>query len=934
MPTTYSSSSSCCSLLLFFLLSIVLVNSSRIHPHHRILHQPFFPIVTSPPPTEPPSSSSSSPNPPDSSSIPEYQTPPEPKYPFSSLTPPSNPFFPDVPSTPSPPQTPPASATSATFPANISALIFPQSPHKQSTSPKYVAIAVILSLFSTAFIISIILLIYKRKHFTSDTKTSRSDSHRLFPTYNPSSSVVEKLPPARTRTVSNTSTEFLYLGTLVNSHGVDSDSVHSSNHNNSNNNGGITGNSSKMSSPELRPLPKLSRQNFSREFENVEVGVSAGAGGRGSEDLDEEFYSPRGSNVEKDTGSDSRRGFSGQLFDKRRKTSTNSSNLSYPSSNSGSSTSNSPSPPHISMAPPPPPPPPPPLNRPMTPSPPKRKPPSPSPSSPPDRDFAPRNSSPVKVRTNGLFRYPGSVQAQAQAQAPIPPPPPPPGYWETQISRVQSHEQEMLPTQQPPILITPSRPVMFQSTVVSPVEVSQNVESVERNEETPKPKLKPLHWDKVRASSDRAMVWDQLRSSSFQLNEEMIESLFIVNNNGNTNVKEGGGVRPGGLPSPNQENRVLDPKKSQNISILLRALNVTIEEVCEALLEGNTDTLGTDLLESLLKMAPSKEEERKLKEYKDDSPFKLGTAERFLKALVDVPFAFKRVDAMLYIANFDSEVEYLKKSLITLEAACEELRNSRMFLKLLEAVLKTGNRMNVGTNRGDAHAFKLDTLLKLVDIKGTDGKTTLLHFVVQEIIRAEGSRRSGSNQKTDIHNDVEFRKRGLEVVSSISGELANVKKSATMDSDVLSSDVSKLSRGLSNIGEVMRLNESTGSNEYTRRFAESMNSFMKKAELEIIRIQAQESVALSVVKEITEYFHGNSSKEEAHPFRIFLVVRDFLSVLDRVCKEVGKINERTIVSSARQFPVPVNPTQPAIFPVFPVQPQYSSSEDESSSSSS
>jgi hypothetical protein len=36
----------------------------------------------------------------------------------------------------------------------------------------------------------------------------------------------------------------------------------------------------------------------------------------------------------------------------------------------------------------------------------------------------------------------------------------------------------------------------------------------------------------------------------------------------------------------NQENTVLDPKKSQNIAILLRALNVTIEEVCEALLEG------------------------------------------------------------------------------------------------------------------------------------------------------------------------------------------------------------------------------------------------------------------------------------------------------------------------------------------------------------
>lgn len=40
------------------------------------------------------------------------------------------------------------------------------------------------------------------------------------------------------------------------------------------------------------------------------------------------------------------------------------------------------------------------------------------------------------------------------------------------------------------------------------------------------------------------------------------------------------------MPLLNQETRVLDPKKSQNVSILLRALNVTVEEVCESLLEG------------------------------------------------------------------------------------------------------------------------------------------------------------------------------------------------------------------------------------------------------------------------------------------------------------------------------------------------------------
>jgi hypothetical protein len=72
-----------------------------------------------------------------------------------------------------------------------------------------------------------------------------------------------------------------------------------------------------------------------------------------------------------------------------------------------------------------------------------------------------------------------------------------------------------------------------------------------------------------------------------RLNEEMIETLFMVNNNNNLNSTTKDNGRRLVLPMLNQESRVLDPKKSQNIAILLRALNVTIEEVCEALLEGN-----------------------------------------------------------------------------------------------------------------------------------------------------------------------------------------------------------------------------------------------------------------------------------------------------------------------------------------------------------
>jgi hypothetical protein len=129
-------------------------------------------------------------------------------------------------------------------------------------------------------------------------------------------------------------------------------------------------------------------------------------------------------------------------------------------------------------------------------------------------------------------------------------------------------------------------------------------------------------------------------------------------------------------------------------------------------------------------------------------------------------------------------------------AGCEELRNCRMFLKLLEVVLKTGKRMNVRTNRGDAEAFKLDTLLKLADVKGADGKTILLHFVVQEIIRTEGARLSGTNHITSstLTEDVKCGRLGLQVMSNLSSELSNGKRAATVDSEALSGNVFKLSK--------------------------------------------------------------------------------------------------------------------------------------------
>jgi hypothetical protein len=229
------------------------------------------------------------------------------------------------------------------------------------------------------------------------------------------------------------------------------------------------------------------------------------------------------------------------------------------------------------------------------------------------------------------------------------------------------------------------------------------------------------------------------------------------------------------------------------------------------------------------------------------------------------------------------------------QEACKELRSSRLFLKLLEAVLKTGNRMNVGTIRGGARAFKLDALLKLADVKGTDGKTTLLHFVVQEIVRSEGIRVSDSimgkisqksnKNRTEEEKEEDYRKMGLELVSGLSTELYNVKKTATIDLDVLASSVSNLYDGMIMLKQLVE-NE-LHEDEMSHNFVMTMKIFLQYVDGNLKELRGEEDRVIARVKEITEYFHGDVSKED-NPLRIFVIVRDFMGMLDHVCKELRK----------------------------------------------
>ncbi|XP_022735388.1 formin-like protein 5 [Durio zibethinus] len=525
--------------------------------------------------------------------------------------------------------------------------------------------------------------------------------------------------------------------------------------------------------------------------------------------------------------------------------------------------------------------------------------------SPPGRAYPlpPEPPAPIRASPPPPPAPPPSMKPASANVGPRPPPPPlPPAGAKSGPRPPPPPSTGLGPPRPPPSMPLgskmPRAPIGPQRT---PNAISGEGFGLGDHAHAPKAKLKPFFWDKVAANPDHSMVWNQIKSGSFQFNEEMIETLFGY---ASVDKKKIDGKKEPSAQDVPQYIQILDFKKAQNLAILLRALNVTTEEVCDALREGNE--LPVELLQTLLKMAPTADEELKLRLFTGDIS-QLGAAERFLKVLVDIPFAFKRMEALFFMCSLYDEVTVTRESFETLEVACKELRSSRLFLKLLEAVLKTGNRMNDGTFRGGAKAFKLDTLLKLSDVKGVDGKTTLLHFVVQEIIRTEGLRavrvaresKSFSSIKSDdlledVSPDMEehYRSLGLQVVSHLSSDLENVKKAAALDAENLTGTVAKLGHVFLKVRDF--LNSEMKSTEEESGFHETLKSFVQSAEADVMSLLEEEKRIMALVKSTGDYFHGNAQKDEG--LRLFVIVRDFLIILDKVCKEV-RDNPRKPVKS-------------------------------------
>lgn len=76
--------------------------------------------------------------------------------------------------------------------------------------------------------------------------------------------------------------------------------------------------------------------------------------------------------------------------------------------------------------------------------------------------------------------------------------------------------------------------------------------------------------------------------------------------------------------------------------------------------------LPAELTQTLLRWTPTSDEELRLRLYTGEVT-QLGPAEQFLRTIIDIPYIFQRLDALLFMVTLPEEAANAKQSFATLE---------------------------------------------------------------------------------------------------------------------------------------------------------------------------------------------------------------------------------------------------------------------------
>lgn len=178
--------------------------------------------------------------------------------------------------------------------------------------------------------------------------------------------------------------------------------------------------------------------------------------------------------------------------------------------------------------------------------------------------------------------------------------------------------------------------------------------------------------------------------------------------------------------------RVLDTKAAQNLSILLGGSlkPFSYEQIKLYLLRCDTTNLSASVLQQLIQYLPPPDQLKKLQELKAKGE-ELSGAEMFAATIAEIKRLGARLQSLSFRLTLPDLVQDVKPDIVAATAACEEVKTSKKFARILELILLLGNYMNSGSKNESAFGFEISFLPKLTSTKDYENKNTLLHYIVE-----------------------------------------------------------------------------------------------------------------------------------------------------------------------------------------------------------
>ena len=291
-----------------------------------------------------------------------------------------------------------------------------------------------------------------------------------------------------------------------------------------------------------------------------------------------------------------------------------------------------------------------------------------------------------------------------------------------------------------------------------------------------------------------------------------------------------------------KELKVLDPKAAQNLSILLGGAlkHISYEDLRKCILRCDTSVLTENLLQALIQYIPAPDQLNRLKEFEQEY-YDLAEAEQFAISISGIKRLVPRLKSLMFQQRYPELVQDCKPHIVAATAACEEVKRSKKFAKLLELILLIGNIMNTGSKNAQSVGFDISYLPKLSNTKDRENKATLLHFLV------------------------EYVERDYPELLAFADEMIHLDNAARVSVENVQKVLKQMDASIKNL-EMDLKNAARSAAEKDDRFAEAMGAFCAQAREQCDILNAMAKKMESLYQGLSEYFVFDKQKYALEEF--------------------------------------------------------------------